>query len=234
MESKTARVPFSGGWEALISVAVNPEELFPTFPYRAEVTKTEERLIAKLSIKSFLWKFEFEGALELAFNEPHVTYVMKGRKGLLILSFMADNRNLLARASADIPGEKLLGKKLRLIAEGSGKTLARMAESHHIVAPLVFGSAREFILKEFRAPLLAHLLRYVMLKTGRRSFRIIGEAGDSRFVAEVLGGVIEKVEYETASGSSIIEVRKSILDVSEDDFTGMELAGRYMVKIEEH
>ncbi|NJE79642.1 hypothetical protein E3E34_11150, partial [Thermococcus sp. GR4] len=144
------------------------------------------------------------------------------------------NRNLLARASADIPGEKLLGKKLRLIAEGSGKTLARMAESHHIVAPLVFGSAREFILKEFRAPLLSHLLRYVMLKTGRRSFRIVGEAGDSRFVAEVLGGVIEKVEYETASGSSIIEVRKSILDVSEDDFTGMELAGRYMVKIEEH
>lgn len=232
MESKTARVPFSAGWEALISVAVNPEELFPTFPYRAEVTRRNERSVARLSLRRFPWKFEFEGFLEMAFNEPHVTYVMKGQRGLLILSFMAGDGSLVMRASADIPWEKLLGKKLQLLAEGSGKALARMAESHYVLAPLVFGSGEEFILRRFEGSLLAHLLRYVLLKTSKRSFRVIGKAKEDGFIADVTDGIVEKIEYETFSGTSILEIKKDLLDVSEEDFSEMDLNGEYIIKIE--
>ncbi|AFL95848.1 hypothetical protein CL1_1651 [Thermococcus cleftensis] len=231
MESRTAEVPFSAGWEALVGVASRPEGVFPTFPYEAKVVRMGEKVIARLSVRKFLFKFEFEGVLEFTFNEPHVTYVMKGSRGLLILSFAALEGKLVARASADVPGERMLGKKLAYLAEGAGLSLAKMAESHGIIAARAFGSPRDFIIRNFEPSLLAHVVRYVRLNTGMKSFTLTGENGSERFTVKVKDGIVEKVEYESSSGSSIIEVGRSILEVDGRDFAGIDARGEYVMKV---
>ncbi|NJE05432.1 hypothetical protein E3E36_04600 [Thermococcus sp. M36] len=231
MESRTAEVPFRAGWEALIGVAAKPENMFPALPYRAEFTKSGKKVLIRLSFRKFLTRFEFEGVLESASNEPHVTYIMKGRRGLLIFSFAAYEGSLSARVSADIPGERGLGKKLKFLAENSALAVSRMAESHHLVAPRAFGSQKDFIIRNFSPLLLPHTVRYVRFNLGRPTFRIIGENGGERFTVQVEDDIVKRVEYESASGSSIIEVEKRVLDVDGDDFGGIDVSGEYVIKV---
>lgn len=231
MESRTAEVPFRAGWEALIGVASRPERLFSTLPYRVEPIKSGEKTLVRLSFKRLFTKFEFEGVLEFTFNEPHATYIVKGPKGLLILSLAAHDGRLVARASADIPGERGLGRKLEFLAKNSALTVARMAESHHIVALRAFGSPRDFIIRSFTPSLLPHTVRYVRFNLGKRTFRITGENDRERFTVEVESDVVKRVEYESDSGSSITEVEKGILEVEEGDFGGIEARGEYVIRV---
>ncbi|NJE29530.1 hypothetical protein E3E38_00470 [Thermococcus sp. 18S1] len=232
MESRTAEVPFSAGWEALVGVASRPERVFSTFPYEAGVIQRGEKVFARFAIRKFLLKFEFEGVLEFTFNEPHVTYVVKGPRGLLILSFAAD-RGLIAKASADIPGERMLGKKLEFLAKGSGTALARMAESHHTIAARAFGSPQNFIIRNFEPSLMAHTIRYVRFHIGSPSFTLRGENGGEWFTVTVENDIVRMVEYGSDSGSSIIEVEKGILNVGAEDFEGIDAKGEYVIRIRE-
>ncbi|WP_297093504.1 hypothetical protein [Thermococcus sp.] len=231
MESEVAEVPFSGRWESMVAIAANPGELFPSFPYRARLVREGDRTLVSLSVRRFLMKFDFEGVLEFTFGEPFVTYVMKGRKGLLILSFAAEEGTLLARASADIDGERRLRKKLRFLAAESGKTLARMAESYEAAAPKIIGSPTDFVVQDFDPSLLPHIIRYVRLKLRKSSFTLVGNNGRERFSVKIRDDVVERVEHEGPTGSAIIEVEKSVLDVTEEDFLGIEAGGKYEIRV---
>ncbi|ASJ09582.1 hypothetical protein A3L11_10210 [Thermococcus siculi] len=231
MESRMAEVPFNAGWEALIGVAYMPEKLFPTFPYGVAVARSGEKLQVRLSFRRFFTKFEFEGRMEFAFNEPHATYILKGEKGLLVLSFAALDGKLIARASADIPGERGLGKKLKFLAENSALAIARMAESHHLVSLRAFGSPKDFIIRNFTSSLLPHTVRYVRFNVGTPTFRINGENRVERFTVEVEDNIVTRVEYESPSGSSITEVERSVLEVAEEDFGGVETRGEYAIRV---
>ncbi|WP_258084008.1 hypothetical protein [Thermococcus thermotolerans] len=231
MESEVTEVPFSAQWESVVAIAGNPGELFPSFPYRVRLLSSGERIIVSLSVRRFLMKFDFEGVLEFTFGEPFVTYVMKGRKGLLILSFAAEEGALLARASADIAGERRLRRKLHFLAAESGKTLARMAESYELVAPKIIGSPADFVVQNFNPSLLPHIIRYVRLKLGKPSFALVGSNGGERFSVTIRDNVVERVEHEGPTGSAIIEVGKGVLDVTEDDFPGIDATGRYEIRI---
>jgi hypothetical protein len=200
------------------------------FPYEAGVTQRGKKLFARFAIRKFLLRFEFEGVLEFTFNEPHVTYVVKGPRGLLILSFAADG-GLIAKASADIPGERMLGKKLEFLAERSGTALARMAESHHTIAARAFGSPRNFIIRNFEPFLMAHTIRYVRFNIGSPSFTIKGDNGREWFTVTVENDIVKRVEYGSDSGSSIIEVEKGILSVGAEDFEGMDARGEYIIRV---
>ncbi|AEK73965.1 hypothetical protein GQS_10360 [Thermococcus sp. 4557] len=233
MESRTAEVPFSAGWEALVGVASRPERVFSTFQYEAGVTQRGEKVFARFAIRKFLLRFEFEGVLEFTFNKPHVTYVIKGDKGLLILSFAALGEKLVARASADIPGERMMGRKLEFLAKGSGTALVRMAESHHTIAARAFGSPRNFIIRNFEPFLMAHTIRYVRFNIGSPSFTLRGENGGEWFTVTVENDIVRRVEYGSDSGSSIIEVEKGILNVGAEDFEGIDARGEYVIRIRE-
>ncbi|WP_297521142.1 hypothetical protein [Thermococcus sp.] len=230
METREARVPFRADWHSLLSVSAMPEKLFPTFPYEARVDGGEKPLV-KLSFRRFLTRFSFEGSLDFTFNEPHVTYILKGLGGLLILSFAAGDSELLARASADIPGERGLGKKLDFIAKGSALAVARMAESHGITLGKALGSPEDFVIGGLEPSLLPHIVRYVRLHTGERSFLLEGKGGRDRFTITVVDDLVERMEHDSGSGLSITEIEKGILDVDEVDFEGAELQGRYRIRV---
>ena len=231
MESRMAEVPFNAGWEALIGVASRPERLLPTFPYGVAVARSGEKLQVRLYFKRFLTKFEFEGRMEFTFNEPHATYILKGGKGLLVLSFAALDGRLIARVSADIPGERGLGKKLKFLAETSALAVARMAESYYLVSLRAFGSPKDFIIRNFNSSLLPHTVRYVRFNVGTPTFRINGENRVERFTVEVRDDVVMRVEYESPSGSSITEVERNVLEVGEEDFGGVETRGEYVIRV---
>ena len=230
MESRTAEVPFGADWHSLLGVASMPQKLFSTFPYEVKVSG-EERPLVSISFRRFLTRFRFEGTLEFTFSEPHVTYILKGVDGLLVLSFSALDSRLMARVSGDIPGERGLGKKLGFLAEGSALAVARMAESHGAVAGRALGSPQDFIVDDLGPELLPHVLRYVRLHTGRRDFRLVGEGRGESFTVTVAGDFVERMEHDSGSGLSITEVEKAILEVSGEDFEGVELGGRYRVRV---
>lgn len=230
MESEVAEVPFSGHWNAMVEIARKPEELFLSFPYRARVFSSGERTLVSLSFKRLLARFDFDGVLEFTFGEPFATYVMKGERGLLILSFAAGDGTLLSRASADIPGERRLKGKLRFLALQSGKTVARMAESYESVAPRIVGSPLDFVLRDLDPSLLPHVIRYVRLKLAKPSFRLVGNGGSERFSISVENDVVSGIEHEGPNGSAIIEIGKDVLEVAKEDFQGVDVGGRYEVK----
>ena len=231
MESRTAEVPFRAGWEALIGVASKPGRLFSTFPYRMELRNSGEKALVHISFRRLFMKFEFEGFLEFTSNEPHATYIVKGPRGLLILSLAVHDGRLTVRASADIPGERGLGRKLEFLAKNSARVVSRMAESHHIVVPRISGSQRDFIIRNFSPSLLPHTVRYVRFNLGTGTFRITGENGGERFSVGVENDVVKRVEYESGSGSSITEVEKGILEVDEGDFGGIDARGEYVIRV---
>jgi hypothetical protein len=231
MESRTAEVPFKASWNALLSVASKPDKLFSTFPYRASVSGQGGKPLVRFSFRRFLTKFEFEGRMEFTFNEPHITYIVKGQRGLLILSFAAVDGKLVLMVSADIPGERALGKKLGFLAEGSALAGARIAESQQIVSTRGVGSALEFKIENFNASLLPHIVRYARFHTGKPSFEVVGENGHERFTIKVKDDFVKRVEYEFPTGSSIIEVGRNMLEVEEGDFEGVELLGEYKIRV---
>jgi hypothetical protein len=231
MESKTAEVPFTASWEALIEVASKPEKLLPTFPYGITAFRSGEKLQVRLSFRRFITKFEFEGNMEFTFSEPYVTYIFKGEKGLLVLSFAALNGRLIARVSADIPGERGLGKKLKFLAENSALAVAGITESYQVVSPRVLGSPKDFVIQDFTPSLLPHTVRYVRFNIGAPTFRITGKNNLESFTVEVENDVVKRVEFQSSSGSSITEVEKGVLEVAEDDFGGIDAKGKYVIKV---
>ncbi len=230
MESRTAEVPFGADWHSLLSVASMPAKLFSTFPYEVRVSGGE-RPIVRISFRRFLTRFSFEGTLEFTFNEPHATYILKGLDGLLVFSFSALDSKLLSTVSGDIPGEGGLGKKLSFLAQGSALAVARMAESHGAIVGKVVGSPGDFIVSGLKPALMPHIVRYVRLHTGRRSFRLEGEGGRDRFTITVVDDLVERMEHDSGSGISITDVEKGILEVKEEDFDGAELMGRYKIRV---
>ena len=230
MESRTAEVPFGADWHSLLSVASMPARLFSTFPYEVRVSEGERPLV-RISFRRFLTRFSFEGTLEFTFNEPHVTYILKGVDGLLVLSFAAQDSKLLARVSGDMPGERGLGKKLGFLVRGSALAVARMAESHGAVVGKVMGSPGDFVVSGLKPALMPHIVRYVRLHTGRRSFRLEGEGERDRFTVTVADDFVERMEHDSGSGLSITEVEKAILEVGEEDFDGAELRGKYRIRV---
>ncbi len=230
MESRTAEVPFNADWEALLRVASMPARLFSTFPYRVEV-RGEGKPVVSISFKKLLTKFQFEGTLEFTFNEPHATYIIKGIDGLLVFSFSALNSRLVARVSGDIPGERRLGKKLSLLAEGSALAVARMTESYRAVSKRLIGSPEDFTLQNLTPSLLPHILRYARLHTGRKSFEVIGEGNGGKFTISVRDDFVGKMEHDSGFGVSITHIEKGILDVGEEDFRGVELEGKFRIRV---
>ena len=230
MEAREARVPFNAGWRSLLSVATMPEKLFSTFPYEVSLESGEKPLV-RLSFRRFLMRFSFEGNLDFTFNEPHITYIIKGPDGLLILSFAASDSELLARISADIPGERGLRKKLDFIAGASARAVARMAESHGAIIERAVGSPENFVVNGLEPSLLPHVVRYVRLHTGRRSFRLGGEGERDRFTVTVENDVIKRIEHDSGPGVAITEIERNILDVESADFEGVELGGKYRIRI---
>lgn len=231
MESEVAEVPFSGRWESVMAIAGNPRELFSVLPYYCELSESDGKTSVKLVLKRFLLKFEFSGLLELTFSKPYITYIMKGPNGLLVLAFIVDGETLKVRASGDIPGERMLRKKLRMLAIESGKALARFSRSYELVAPLMVGSPTDFVIDRFKPDLLPHILRLIRFKTGLGTFVLKGTGRKDRFFVKVRGEVVETVEQETSSGVSLIEVGQRLLDVAEKDFSGLEASGRYEFRI---
>ncbi len=230
MESRRAEVPFNAGWNSLLSVASMPVKFFSTFPYEVRVDGRDKPTV-RISFGRFFTRFSFEGNLEFTFNEPHVTYILKGMDGLLVLSFAALDSRLVTRVSADIPSERRLGRKLKFLAEGSVFAAARMAESYKAVAGKVVGPFDNSIVESLNSALLPHLIRYVRLHTGRKSFRLKGVGERDRFTVTIVDDFIKRMEHDSGSGVSIIEVERGTIDVTEEDFGGVELRGRYRVKV---
>lgn len=231
MESETAEIPFSGDWESLVKVAGDPKGLFSILPYSTELFEKDGRRVIRLKVRRLLLRFEFEGVLELALNRPYITHVLKGKRGLLILSFAAGENLLLVRASGDIPGERRLSKKLKLLAVESGRVVARFSESYGIVVPRVSESSEKFKIRDINPDVLPHLARFVRLKTGLESFTIEGFRENERFLARIRNGIVETVELENSKGSSILSVGKSLPEVSGEDFLGLDVEGEYELRV---
>ena len=231
MESRTAEVSFGGDWKALIEVASRPVELLSTFPYRVEPLDLEGKTLVRISFRRLLTRFEFEGVLEFTFNEPHVTYILKGWKGLIVFSFAALEGRLVARISADVSGERMLGDKLDFMARNSALAVARMAESHGLIASRTTGRGMGFVVRDLNRELMPHLIRYVRFHTIKRSFRLAGEGTEDGFTVDVENDMIRRVEYGSRSGSSIIEIGRDVLDASGEDFEGIEASGEYLIRV---
>ncbi|WP_297501336.1 hypothetical protein [Thermococcus sp.] len=230
MESRTLEFPFSADWEAVQWVTSKPVELFRSLPFEGEVTR-ERPLRARIFLRKRFLRFDFEGSLEVTFADSTATYVMKGLKGLLILSLSVGDNRLVSRASADMV-ERFLGRKLSELARNFGLAVCRFAESYQrirgVLLPL---GRRKFYVRNLTGEELPHLVRHLRFSTGLRSFEVIGEGERGRFVLRVKDDSVENVEHHNSSGSAIVEVDKPLLDVSEEDFAGLEISGEHRVTL---
>ena len=230
MKSKTTELPFSADWEALRWVISRPRELFKSLPFEAEVFG-EKTLDVRIRIRRKLFRFEFTGRMDVAFADSTATYVMKGPKGLLILSASVDGDVLLLRASADI-AERFLHRKLETLVNGFGLTVCRFSESYRrIVGKILPTGEGEFYVRNMAQDDLPHLLRYLRFSLGNGTFSLHGKGNVEEFRITVENDVVKSIEHESSGGSAIVEVNKSLLDVSEDDFSGLELRGEYFLRV---
>lgn len=229
MESRTAEMSFSAGWEAVRWVTSKPRELFHSLPFEAEVFG-EEPYEVRLRVKKRLLSFTFTGRLNVAFAESTATYVMKGPKGLLILSASVDGSTLVSRASADLV-ERFVGKKLEVLVRGFALAVCRFSESYRrIVGKILPMGENEFYVRDLWEGDIPHLIRYLRFALGRRSFTLVGE-GRGKFRVEAKDGIVRSFEHTDSSGSAIVEVNKPFLDVGEDDFSGLGISGEYIVRL---
>ena len=230
MKSRTLEFPFSGDWNAVRWVTSKPVELLRSLPFEGEVTG-ERPLRARISLKRRFLRFDFEGSLETTFADSTATYVMKGFKGLLILSFSVEDERLISRASADLV-ERFLGRKLSELARGFGLAVCRFAESYReiegVLLPL---GGEEFYVRNLAGEKLPHLVRHLRFSTGLRSFEIVGEGETGKFLIKIKDDSVENVEHYNSSGSAIVEVGKSLLEVNAEDFGGLEIKGEHRITL---
>ncbi|AHL22656.1 hypothetical protein [Thermococcus nautili] len=230
MESRTAEMPFSADWEAVRWVTSKPRELFKSLPFEAEVSG-EEPFDVQIRIRRRLFKFEFSGRMNVAFADSTATYVMKGPKGLLILSASVDGDVLQSRASADLV-ERFLGRKLEALVNGFALAVCRFSESYRrIVGKILPTGEGEFYIKDMASDDLPHLLRYLRFSLGNGTFSLRGKGNGEEFRITVENDVVKSIEHESSGGSAIVEVNKPLLGVGEDDFSGLELGGEYFLSV---
>jgi len=227
MESRIAEMPFSADWEAVKWVTSKPQALFPSLPFEAEVSG-EEPYNVYLRIKRRLMAFEFFGRMSVTFADSTTTYIMKGPKGLLILTTTVEGDRLVSRASADLV-ERFLGKKLEVLVNGFGLAVSRFSESYRRIAGKILPTGEnEFYIANFEVGDLPHLLRYVRFR-GLESFSLFGRGKGDEFKVRVENNIVKSLEHEGPSESAIIEINKPLLEVLEDDFSGLELGGEYSI-----
>ena len=230
MESRTLEFPFSADWDAVRWVTSKPVELFRSLPFEGEV-KEEKPLRAKISLRRRFLRFDFEGSLEATFADSTATYVMKGFKGLLILSFSVGDDRLVSRASADLV-ERFLGRKLSELARGFGLAVCRFAESYREIEEVLLPLGREeFYVRNLTGDKLPHLVRHLRFSTGLRSFEVVGEGETGKFIIRINDDSVENVEHYNTSGSAIVEVGKPLLEVGEEDFGGLEIRGEHRITL---
>ncbi|WP_456422767.1 hypothetical protein [Thermococcus sp.] len=228
MESRVAEMPFSADWEAVRWVTSRPRELFRSLPFEATVSG-EEPFEVYLRIKKRLMTFEFSGRMSVTFAEATATYVMKGPKGLLILATSVDGDRLVSRASADLVG-RFIGRKLEVLVNGFGFAVCRFSESYRrIVGKVLPTGESEFYVRNMGVDDLPHLLRYFRFKLGRESFSLLGRRNGEEFKIHVENDSVKSLEHKSSGGSAIVEVNKSLLEVEQDDFSGIELGGEYFI-----
>ncbi|WP_297548116.1 hypothetical protein [Thermococcus sp.] len=229
MESRISEMPFSGDWEAVKWVTSKPKELFRSLPFEAEVSGVEP-FDVEIRLKRKLLKFEFLGKMNIAFADSTATYIMKGPKGLLILSFSVSGDKLISRASADLV-ERFLSRKLEILAKGFGLSVCRFSESYRrIVGKILPTGKGEFYIRDMSSEDIPHLLRYLRFITSG-TFSLHGRGESEEFKITVGGDLVKSIEHESSGGSAIIEVNKPLLDVSEEDFSGLELGGEYLLRV---
>ena len=230
MESRTAEVPFSADWEAVKWVVSRPKELFQSLPFEAEISG-EEPLDVRIRLKKRLFSFEFRGKMDVAFADSTATYIMKGTKGLLILSASVGDGRLVSRASADL-AERFLGRKLEELAKGFGLSVSRFSEGYRRIAGRILPAGQdEFYLRNIAPADIPHFLRYIRFSSGNRTFSFHGEGDDGVFRIAVKDDVVRSIEHENSRGSAVIEVNKPMLDVTDGDFSGLELRGGYLLRV---
>ena len=230
MESRTAEMPFSADWEAVRWVTSKPRELFKSLPFEAEVSG-EAPFDVQIRIRRRLFKFEFSGRMNVAFADSTATYVMKGPKGLLILSASVDRGVLRSRASADLV-ERFLGRKLEALVNGFALAVCRFSESYRrIVGKILPTGEGEFYVRELASEDLPHLIRYLRFSLGNGRFSLAGRGEGEEFRITVENDVVKSIEHESSGGSVIIEVNKPLLEVLGEDLSGLELGGEYFLRV---
>lgn len=230
MESRVTEMPFSVDWEAVKWVVSRPGELFLSLPFEAEISG-EEPFDVRIHLRKRLFSFEFRGKMDVAFADSTATYVMKGPKGLLILSVSVGDGRLVSRASADL-SERFLGRKLEELAKGFGLSICRFSESYRrIVGKILPTGKGEFYVRDLASEDLPHLLRYLRFSLGNGSFSLAGRGEGEEFRITVENDVVKSIEHESSGGSAIVEVNKPLLDVGEEDFSGLELGGEYFLSV---
>ncbi|WP_297074365.1 hypothetical protein [Thermococcus sp.] len=230
MQSASVEMPVKADWEAIKWVASRPRILFRSLPFEARVSG-EEPFDVEIRLRRKLLKFEFSGRMNVAFADSAAPYIMKGPKGLLIVSVSMEDDMIVSRASADLV-ERFLGRKLEILARGFGLSICRFSESYRRIAEKILPTGkREFYVREMSTDDIPHLLRYLRFSLDGETFSLRGKGDGDEFRITVEGGVVRDIEHKSSGGSAIIEVNRSLLDVSEEDFSGLELGGEYILRV---
>ncbi|AMQ17880.1 hypothetical protein [Thermococcus peptonophilus] len=225
MESGIFKAEARFSWEALKRITSRPDILIGSLPFPGSL----DGKTVSIRIPGRVFGFEFSGSFEMTYADKTATYIMKSPLGLLIVTIQLGEKFLVCRASADL-NERFLRKKLLKIAEGFGRTVLAFSESYERVIPKIRQEHSKIVASDLKPGDLIHLARYVRFFGGKDTFEIIG-TGKGEIKIKVKGGDLEGIEFREDGTLAIVEIKKPLLDVSEDELSDLGIGGRYVFNV---
>ncbi len=233
MRTKNQVIEFPYGWEALKIVTSKPELILHTFPYSKDIIREGDALKVRFVVKKFFINFNFWFDLEVEFKKPEVTYVFRGDRGVLVITYTLNGDRLNIETSWSGFGERLMDKNLELFVKGIAESMKEITESYMKMKRIIHEKTPDgIIIKEFDYSKMPCLIKFFYSTVPTRDFTIVGEGEKGKFIVNVDNGVVTYVECSNEEKSCIVDIGKEALKVESGDFEALSLTeSTYRVRI---
>ncbi len=237
MNSKEVVMRCDCDWKTFVNIAKKPEFLLYYFPYCKGCALKDNIVHVEFDVKKFIFDFKFDFDIKVEISYPFLRYVMKGKKGTLVIAFKMNEKkkNMVIYVSWEGFGERLMDRQLKEFAEGIRNSLRYIIDefvhTKFLIKEKKRGGMRVTDIDPTKMPAI---VKYFYTTADSRSFVILGagETGDF-FRIYIKDGVVEKCRYIKGNEKFEMKIDKEITELNWEDFKDMKPRGDYFMKIEE-